>query len=76
MKSDIREQIRAAIKADRQRIASAGGQARAKSLTASERKRIATKGVQGCREGENCESQDKTVEMFYFYRLRLDSQEC
>ena len=43
MEPDIGAQIAAAIKAERQRIASAGGQGRAKSLSASERKRIATK---------------------------------
>jgi hypothetical protein len=43
MKPDISEQIRAAIKADRQRIASAGGQGRAKALSAKRRREIATK---------------------------------
>jgi hypothetical protein len=43
MKPGISEQIRAAIKADRQRIASAGGQGRAKALSAKRRREIATK---------------------------------
>ena len=43
MKPDISEQIRAAIKADRQRIASAGGQGRAKALSAKRRREIAAK---------------------------------
>jgi len=43
MKPDISEQIRAAIKADRQRIASTGGHGRAKALSAKRRREIATK---------------------------------